>query len=430
MPWSSSPTTMRLRPAAGDGVEQLGLGVVGVLELVDQHVTGGGLGGLAPVGVGPQQVEGPHDRQPEVLEARLLQPAVVGLVDARELQLAPRPVGRGARARVRRPPPRPSRRYDAAVHELVAAGVDALDQVLDQPGAVAAQVVHPQVELVQAVEQHQHAVLAAARTDTGGSRPRSTPWTRVSSWAYEWKVVTRRVSWDAADQLLGAGAQLDRGLAGEREGEHLGGLGRPVDQPRQAAAEHPRLAGARAREHDGRATGMGDGGALLGGEVGRHRTGHGSPRRRTPRRRASLRVTHGALASVAPRGRRPSLPRASLCPGRGGPRRPRLAALRRHLARAAPGLSGGEPLQRRPAHPARGGLRRGGRADGLLGRRRACWSAPSRAWWPGPRPSPWRTGWSASGARSSAPSASSPTRRASCGPTSARTPGPRRTACA
>ena len=49
-----------------------------------------------------------------------------------------------------------------------------------------------------------------------------------------------------------------------------------LDEPGEPVAEDPRLARAGAREHQGGAAGVGDGGALLGGEIVQHRTEQGS----------------------------------------------------------------------------------------------------------------------------------------------------------
>ena len=289
----------------GDGVEQLGLGVVRVLELVHQDVGRARLGRLAPVGVRPQQVEGPDDREAEVLQARLGEPAVVRLVHPRELQLAPRPVGRPARGRVR-----DGRLGPAAVRlrgdELVAAGVDALDQVLDEPGEIAAQVVDAQVELVEAVEQHEHPVLlprdghGRQQAPLDAVDPREL--LRVGVERGDPERLVR-----APEQLLGAVAQLHGGLARERQRQHLGGVGAALHEPRQAAAQDPRLAGACAGEHDRRTAGMGDGRALLRGEIVRHGTPHGTPGPGRPvsTRRPMQHLSTGpatALRAVGPAG--------------------------------------------------------------------------------------------------------------------------------
>ena len=256
-------------------VEQLGLGVVGVLELVHEDVARGRARGLEAVRVRPQQVEGPHDREAEVLPAVLGQPALVGLEHAGDLDLPPRPVGGPSRPRSGEPLVGPGPVLIGA-HELVAALVDAVDQVGDQAPAVTPQVVLAQVELVEPLEEHQHAVLGARHRRRGQEaaldavHPRQLERVRV-----EGRDPQRLVG--APDQLLGAGPQLHGGLAGEGEGDDLGGRGAPLDQPRQAVAEHPRLAGPRPRQHQRGPAHMGHGGALLGGQLVQHRTGHGRP---------------------------------------------------------------------------------------------------------------------------------------------------------
>ncbi len=193
--------------------------MVGVLELVDQHVARGLLNRVAAVRMGPQQVEHPDDREPEVLPAVLGQPSVVGLVDARELELAARAVGGGARAGAR------DRRLGPPAvglggDQLVAAGVDAPHEVVHHPDPVAAQVVHPQVELAQPVEHHQHPVLGAGDRGVGEQPALAAVHAGdVQRVGVEGRDPERLVR--GAEDLLGARAQLDGRLAREREGEDL-----------------------------------------------------------------------------------------------------------------------------------------------------------------------------------------------------------------
>ena len=84
----------------------------------------------------------------------------------------------------------------------------------------------------------------------------------------------------AADEAANALLHFARGLVGEGDGEDLAGprlaLGEDVGKP---GGQHPRLAGARTRQHQQRAVQRFDGGALLGVEraqVGRRGRGCGS----------------------------------------------------------------------------------------------------------------------------------------------------------
>ena len=222
--------------------------------------------------------------------------------------------------------------------------------------------------------------------------------------------MTRSVS---CERPISSSARARSSTAASRvkvSGDDLGGRGAALDQPRQPVAEHPRLAGPGPREHQGGPARVGDGGALLGGEDVQHRTGHGSPGRRTacagplagpggghqapgrglmrtggtafsggwPPERSTpplrrVRLARGAQESAVrcppwPTSA-PSAPWATRAAA-GSPRRPGRAALRRHLARGAPPVPGGEPLQRRPPDPARGLLRGGRRADRVVAARR------------------------------------------------------------
>ena len=155
--------------------------MVGVLELVDQDVAGGRAGGLAGGRGAPaaassaRTIDRPKSSRPSSASQRSWASKTRAISTSRRARWAAAP------------DPAPASRSSAqrAVliggHELVAALVDALDQVGDQPAAVAAQVVLAQVELVEPLEQHQHAVLGAAPPHVAGSRPRSTPCTRASS---------------------------------------------------------------------------------------------------------------------------------------------------------------------------------------------------------------------------------------------------------
>ena len=289
------------RRAAAQQVEQLGLGVVGVLELVDQDVASLGPRGLEPVRVGPQQRQRAHDRLAEVLEPVLGQPAVVGLVDPRELGVAP------AQQRLRRRAGAGDRRLGPAAevgrgHQLVLAAVDAPQEAVDQVDPVAAQVVQLEIELAEPLEQQHHARLAVGRLGRRQQpaldpvHPREPLREGVEGGDAERLV-------RAAQQVLGAAAQLVRRLAGEGEREHLVRRRAAVDEPGQAVAEHPRLARAGAGEHGQRAARVGHGGALLGGQVGKHRTSDARPgpgRRRTPVAGPPPLLASRAVADVRP----------------------------------------------------------------------------------------------------------------------------------
>ncbi len=112
-------------------------------------------------------------------------------------------------------------RYCGGGHELVAALVDAVDEVGDQPAAVAAQVVLAQVELVQPLQQHQHPVLAPRHRGRRQQPPLDPVDPRqLERVGVEGRDAERLVR--AADELLGPGAELDGGLAREGERRDLG----------------------------------------------------------------------------------------------------------------------------------------------------------------------------------------------------------------
>ena len=116
--------------------------------------------------------------------------------------------------------------------------------------------------------------------------------------------MTRRVSCARPSSSSARSAQLLRGSRREREREHLAGRRRPVHEPGEAAAEDPRLAGAGAGDHQRRAAGMGDGGALVRGEiVGQDAHGTSGPGRPVSTRGPMQHLSTGpatALRAVVP----------------------------------------------------------------------------------------------------------------------------------
>jgi hypothetical protein len=250
-------------------VQQLRLRAVGVLELVDQDVAGLRPCGLEPVRMRPQQRQRAQQRLAEVLQPGLGQPRVVELVDACELQVRPRPPGRRRAARA------PERFLGVAAeggrrHQLVLAAVDAVAEAGHHVGRVAAQVVLHQLQLGQAIEQEQGAVVVGR-----GNRRRQQPALdpvgarelhRVGvEGGHPQRLVGHR------ERLLRPAPQLLGRARREREREHLAGRRPPVHEPGEPAAEDARLAGARAGHHEEGSAGVGDGGALVRRELVEHR---------------------------------------------------------------------------------------------------------------------------------------------------------------
>ena len=268
MPWSSSPTTIRLSdPPATTYSSSACAWLVSWNSSTSTwraaSCTAARRSGWARSRSRTRTIDRPKSSRPSSASHRSWR-----LEDAGELELAARPVGgRG------RPGARNGRLGPAAVRlgrdQLVAARVDAAHELVDHADAVAAQVEQAQVQLAQPVQHHQRPVLGAG--DRGvGQQAALGPVDAgdVERVRVEGRDPQRLVR--GAQDLLGAGAQLDRRLAREGERQDLVGRRALLDQPRQAAAQDARLARARAREHDGGAAGMGDGGALLGGEIVRH----------------------------------------------------------------------------------------------------------------------------------------------------------------
>ena len=272
--------------AARDQVEELGLCVVGVLELVDQDVARAGGGGRQPIRVRPKERQRPRDREAEVLQPLLLEPAVVRFERPPELQVErPLPLHGGCRRGRERllGPSAEVLRSD----QLVPAPVHAAHEVVHQPDPVAAEVVDPEVEFVQPADEHQPAFLLPDQLPRleqpllDAVDPEQLD--RVGVEGADAEGLVRDV-----DRRLGAGSELLRGLPGEGERQDLVGSRTLLDEPRESPAEDPGLAGPRPREHEQGPARMRDGGVLLGCQIVQflsHRTSHGTAGR--GRRRAS-----------------------------------------------------------------------------------------------------------------------------------------------
>ena len=209
----------------GQQVEELRLRVVGVLELVDHDVAGELTDRREPIGVGAQETERAHDRLAVVHEPGVGEPAVVRLVGAGELEvlepLAPLLRARGVGERVLG-----ERTKSSAADELVLAAVDSLEDLADDPARVASQVVGDQVELADALEQHERPVLLGRpgrgrqQTVVDTLHPRELTRERMERADTQGLVGT-------AQQGLGARAELFRRLRAERQGEDLAGSAPP-----------------------------------------------------------------------------------------------------------------------------------------------------------------------------------------------------------
>ena len=86
-----------LRCFAGEHHDELVLGLVGVLELVDEHVLEALLVVLEHVGAGAEEVDGDHEQVVEVHGAGRVEAVLVLAVDVGDAPL----VDRAARSRVR-----------------------------------------------------------------------------------------------------------------------------------------------------------------------------------------------------------------------------------------------------------------------------------------------------------------------------------------
>ena len=157
-------------------IQQLGLRVVGVLELIHHHVAGTLAGDLQQVGVGRQQVERTGDLPAKVLKPPLGQPGVVQPEHPGELHLF---AGVGSLAPTACTLQRGigPRCVALRVNPLVAAAVNALNQSTHHADRVASQVVLAQAQIRKALQQHQHALLGAHRPEhrrqiaVGAERP-------------------------------------------------------------------------------------------------------------------------------------------------------------------------------------------------------------------------------------------------------------------
>ena len=277
---SSSPATVTL-PCLRQELDQLEMGEVEVLVLVDQHVRPARAAAACSGGVG-EQVDRAQDEVADVERALLgQQPVVVG-EQLSELLLA---LG-GLAVEVGGPG-----RVVGGGDELELAAVDALDDRGEQRGAVAEEVVAPQRELVDAVEQHRQAV---GRGD--GDEERVEPDRGGLLAQQAGGQVGDRMDGELAERLvervLDLGAEQRR--RGGRAGDEQQLLGRraALGEPADALDEDARLARPGAAEDEQRAALVRHRLALGRGEVVE---GAGHRPRISPRDRAPG-GTHGGLA--------------------------------------------------------------------------------------------------------------------------------------
>ena len=137
--------------------------------------------------------------------------------------------------------------------QLVLAAVDAPQDLADHPAGIATQVVCHQVQLTDALQQHQRAILL------GGPHRRRQQ--AVIDSLHTGKLTRERVERRdpqrlvrTAQQRLGPCAQLLGGMRAERQRQDLIGLDTLVDEPGQAVGQDPRLAGPGARDDQQRST--------------------------------------------------------------------------------------------------------------------------------------------------------------------------------
>ena len=217
----------------GQDRDQLELGVVGVLVLVDHHVAEGLLPVAPRLGHPLEQQHGLHDQVVEVHRVGLRQPPLVEVIDRghRLLEEATHllPVQLGGQQPVLGV-------GDGAVHrprhEPLGILPEVLDAALHQPhlvGLVVDREVRPVPDQLGVAAQH-----AAA-----GGVERHHPHAGGDA---------------AAHQLLHALLHLGRGAVGEGDRKHLGGRGQLLlDQVGDAVRQHARLAGTGPCHHQQRA---------------------------------------------------------------------------------------------------------------------------------------------------------------------------------
>ena len=225
--------------------DQLVLGVVGVLVLVDEHVAE-----PAPVvlGHGGQPLQERHRLHDQIVEVERVGRAQAGLVDGVDLGDLALELHGGARGRVIRGEQLVLEvgdlRGDGPGVELLRIEIEIPHDEADEAARVVGVVdgeraAHPEVLGLAAQDPHAH------RVERGHPH-------RVGA---------------AAHQRVDPGLHLGRGLVGERDRHDLAGVHLPLgQQPGDAVGEHARLARTRPRDDQQRRTGVRDGLPLAGVE--------------------------------------------------------------------------------------------------------------------------------------------------------------------
>ena len=274
----------------GDQGDQLGLGPVGVLELVHEHVLEPPLDGLASGRRLAQQPQRQRHLVAEVDRAVRRQERLVAGIRAGELRLTPGVLGQGGhgvaiRLRGRRPRRldgprllRDLRGQPAGVGEvrlgrdvLVLGAREQRREGVEEPRRVAERAVLVELELEHALAQEDHRLRPGQDADVGWQPQLQR---ELAHQAVPERVERRDggVRVPVGHQLVDPQLHLVRGLVRERQRQDLRRLrASRRDQPRDPARDHLRLAGARPRHDQQRAVAVRDRAALLGVEPGEQR---------------------------------------------------------------------------------------------------------------------------------------------------------------
>ncbi len=232
--------------AAGEEQDDLVLGLVGVLVLVDEDVLEPLAIALEHVGVLAEQAHDVGEQVVEVhraclLEARLVLAEDVGVFAVEDVGCGGgRFVGGDQLVLLQR-----DQRVDPARREALGIESEVADHVAGEPDRVGLVV---DGELARVSEP-----IAVGAQDADARRVERRHPHRLD---------------DRPDEGSDPLAHLGGGLVGERDGEDSGGMRALVDQVRDAVGEHPRLAGSGAGDDEQRAVAVHDRVELIGVETG------------------------------------------------------------------------------------------------------------------------------------------------------------------